>query len=93
MDFLIRAGEQGYSASRRRNFRNRGNERLRYLQDPRHVLIRYSDNTEPILLPAQAYAARWYWRVSENAARRAARNLERASGVSGLPLMSQWASR
>ncbi len=55
MDFLIRAGEQGYSVPPEAI--NRGNERLlRYLQDPGTMLIRYSDNTQASTF-AQAYAA------------------------------------
>ncbi|ECA8075478.1 alpha-2-macroglobulin family protein, partial [Salmonella enterica subsp. enterica serovar Typhimurium] len=56
MDFLIRAGEQGYSVPPEAI--NRGNERLlRYLQDPGTMLIRYSDNTQASTFAAQAYAS------------------------------------
>ncbi|MEA0983731.1 hypothetical protein, partial [Salmonella enterica] len=56
MDFLIRAGEQGYGVPPEAI--NRGNERLlRYLQDPGTMLIRYSDNTQASTFAAQPYAA------------------------------------
>jgi uncharacterized protein YfaS (alpha-2-macroglobulin family) len=43
MDFLVRAGEQGYSVPV--NAMNNGNQRLlRYLQEPGLMTVRYSDD-------------------------------------------------
>ncbi|POT60052.1 hypothetical protein C3432_04965 [Citrobacter amalonaticus] len=56
MDFLVRAGEQGYSVPTEAI--NQGNERLlRYLQDPGMMSIRYSDDTQASKFAVQAYAA------------------------------------
>lgn len=55
MDFLVRAGEQGYSVPA--DAINRGNERLlRYLQDPGMMSVRYSDDTQASKFAVQAYA-------------------------------------
>ncbi|MBZ4069690.1 alpha-2-macroglobulin family protein [Escherichia fergusonii] len=56
MDFLIRAGEQGYSVPA--TAINHGNERLlRYLQDPGMMSIPYADNLKASKFAVQAYAA------------------------------------
>ena len=56
MDFLVRAGEQGYSVPV--NAINKGNERLlRYLQEPGLMTVRYSDDAQASRFAAQAYAA------------------------------------
>ncbi len=56
MDFLVRAGEQGYSVPV--NALNKGNERLlRYLQEPGLMTVRYSDDARASRFAAQAYAA------------------------------------
>lgn len=55
MDFLVRAGEQGYSVPA--DAINRGNERLLcYLQDPGMMSVRYSDDTQASKFAVQAYA-------------------------------------
>ena len=77
MDFLVRAGEQGYSVPA--DAINRGNERLlRYLQDPGMMSVRYSDDTQASKFAVQAYAglvlARQIWE-------------RRAQAASGLPLL------
>ncbi|EDO3269124.1 alpha-2-macroglobulin family protein [Salmonella enterica subsp. enterica serovar Agbeni] len=87
MDFLIRAGEQGYSVPPEAI--NRGNERLlRYLQDPGTMLIRYSDNTQASTFAAQAYAALVLAR-QQKAPLGALREIweRRSQAASGLPLM------
>ncbi|ECV2498883.1 alpha-2-macroglobulin family protein [Salmonella enterica subsp. enterica serovar Reading] len=87
MDFLIRAGEQGYSVLPEAI--NRGNERLlRYLQDPGTMLIRYSDNTQASTFAAQAYAALVLAR-QQKAPLGALREIweRRSQAASGLPLM------
>ncbi|VEB55882.1 lipoprotein [Salmonella enterica subsp. enterica] len=74
MDFLIRAGEQGYSVPPEAI--NRGNERLlRYLQDPGTMLIRYSDNTQASTFCRSGLRLAGTGASAESAARRAARNL------------------
>lgn len=56
MDFLVRAGEQGYSVPT--NAVNNGNQRLlRYLQEPGLMTVRYSDDAQASRFAAQAYAA------------------------------------
>lgn len=56
MDFLVRAGEQGYSVPAAGI--NQGNARLlRYLQDPGMMSIRYTSNTQASKFAVQAYAA------------------------------------
>ncbi len=56
MDFLVRAGEQGYSVPT--DAINRGNERLlRYLQDPGMMSIPYADNLKASKFAVQSYAA------------------------------------
>lgn len=56
MDFLVRAGEQGYSVPT--EVINRGNERLlRYLQDPGMMSIPYADNLKASKFAIQSYAA------------------------------------
>lgn len=56
MDFLVRAGEQGYSVPA--NAINNGNQRLlRYLQEPGLMTVRYSDDAPASRFAAQAYAA------------------------------------
>ncbi|AQL47908.1 alpha-2-macroglobulin family protein [Salmonella enterica subsp. enterica serovar 4,[5],12:i:-] len=87
MDFLIRAGEQGYSVPPEAI--NRGNERLlRYLQDPGTMLIRYSDNTQASTFAAQAYAALVLAR-QQKAPLGTLREIweRRSQAASGLPLM------
>ncbi|MEL0554134.1 alpha-2-macroglobulin [Raoultella lignicola] len=56
MDFLVRAGEQGYSVPTQAL--NNGNQRLlRYLQEPGLMTVRYSDDTAASRFAAQAYTA------------------------------------
>ena len=56
MDFLTRAGEQGYSVPA--DSLTKGNNRLlRYLQQPSLMAIRYSDDGDASRFAAQAYAA------------------------------------
>ncbi|HAT1647810.1 TPA: alpha-2-macroglobulin family protein [Raoultella planticola] len=56
MDFLVRAGEQGYSVPVQAM--NNGNQRLlRYLQEPGLMTVRYSDDAAASRFAAQAYAA------------------------------------
>ncbi|WP_211843250.1 alpha-2-macroglobulin family protein [Raoultella ornithinolytica] len=56
MDFLVRAGEQGYSVPTQAM--NNGNQRLlRYLQEPGLITVRYSDDAAASRFAAQAYAA------------------------------------
>lgn len=55
MDFLVRAGEQGYSVPA--DALNKGNNRLlRYLQEPGLMSIRYSDDAQASRFAVQAYA-------------------------------------
>ncbi|WP_434639304.1 alpha-2-macroglobulin family protein [Klebsiella sp. I138] len=55
MDFLVRAGEQGYSVPAQAM--NNGNQRLlRYLQEPGLMTVRYSDDAAASRFAAQAYA-------------------------------------
>lgn len=54
-DFLVRAGEQGYSVNS--DALNNANQRLlRYLQDPGLIALRYSDDTAASKFAVQAYA-------------------------------------
>ncbi len=56
MDFLVRAGEQGYSVPA--DAINKGNNRLlRYLQEPGLMTLRYSDDIAASRFAVQAYAA------------------------------------
>ncbi len=56
MDFLVRAGEQGYSVPA--DAINKGNNRLlRYLQEPGLMTMRYSDDNAASRFAVQAYAA------------------------------------
>jgi uncharacterized protein YfaS (alpha-2-macroglobulin family) len=74
MDFLVRAGEQGYSVPV--NAINNGNQRLlRYLQEPGLMTVRYSDDAQASRFAAQAYAALVLAR-QQKPPRRPARNLE-----------------
>ncbi|VDZ77479.1 lipoprotein [Salmonella bongori] len=87
MDFLIRAGEQGYSVPPEAI--NEGNARLlRYLQDPGMMLIRYSDNTQAGKFAAQTYAALVLAR-QQKAPLGALREIweRHRQAASGLPLM------
>ena len=87
MDFLVRAGEQGYSVSV--DAINRGNERLlRYLQDPGMMSIPYVDNLKASKFAAQSYAALVLAR-QQKAPLGALRDIweRRADATSGLPLL------
>ncbi|MCE5351842.1 alpha-2-macroglobulin family protein [Citrobacter koseri] len=87
MDFLVRAGEQGYSVPA--NAINRGNERLlRYLQDPGMMSVRYSDDTQASKFAVQAYAGLVLAR-QQKAPLGALREIweRRAQAASGLPLL------
>ncbi|NIF46240.1 alpha-2-macroglobulin family protein [Enterobacter sp. Ap-1006] len=54
-DFLVRAGEQGYSVNG--DALNKANQRLlRYLQDPGLIALRYSDDAPASRFAVQAYA-------------------------------------
>ncbi|MBV8041707.1 alpha-2-macroglobulin [Pluralibacter sp.] len=56
MDFLVRAGEQGYSVPA--EALAKGNNRLlRYLQEPGLMTIRYSDDAQASRFAVQSYAA------------------------------------
>ncbi len=54
-DFLVRAGQQGYSVSAEA-LTQVNNRLLRYLQDPGMMAIRYSDNDQASKFAVQAYA-------------------------------------
>lgn len=87
MDFLVRAGEQGYSAPT--DAINRGNERLlRYLQDPGMMSIPYADNLKASKFAVQSYAALVLAR-QQKAPLGALREIweHRADAASGLPLL------
>lgn len=87
MDFLVRAGEQGYSVPAEEI--NQGNARLlRYLQDPGMMSIRYSDNTQASKFAVQAYAALVLAR-QQKAPLGALREIweRRDQAASGLPLL------
>ena len=87
MDFLVRAGEQGYSVPAEAI--NKGNNRmLRYLQEPGLMSVRYTDDTAASRFAIQAYAGLVLAR-QQKAPLGALRELwERREQVrSGLPLM------
>ncbi|HCB3588717.1 alpha-2-macroglobulin family protein [Citrobacter koseri] len=87
MDFLVRAGEQGYSVPA--DAINRGNERLlRYLQDPGMMSVRYSDDTQASKFAVQAYAGLVLAR-QQKAPLGALREIweRRGQAASGLPLL------
>ncbi|WP_163310530.1 hypothetical protein, partial [Enterobacter kobei] len=86
-DFLVRAGEQGYSVPT--DAINRGNERLlRYLQDPGMMSIPYADNLKASKFAVQSYAALVLAR-QQKAPLGALREIweHRADAASGLPLL------
>ena len=90
MDFLVRAGEQGYSVPT--DAINRGNERLlRYLQDPGMISIPYADNLKASKFAVQSYAALVLAR-QQKAPLGALREIweHRADAASGLPLHATW---
>lgn len=87
MDFLVRAGEQGYSVPA--DGINQGNARLlRYLQDPGMMSIRYTSDTQASEFAVQAYAALVLAR-QQKAPLGALRELweRRSLAASGLPLL------
>ncbi|MEO3991732.1 alpha-2-macroglobulin family protein [Pseudocitrobacter cyperus] len=87
MDFLVRAGEQGYSVPA--DAINNGNNRLlRYLQEPGLMTVRYSDDTAASRFAVQAYAAQVLAR-QQKAPLGALREIwgRHAQAKSGLPLM------
>ncbi|HGL6395528.1 TPA: alpha-2-macroglobulin [Citrobacter koseri] len=87
MDFLVRAGEQGYSVPA--DAINRGNERLLcYLQDPGMMSVRYSDDTQASKFAVQAYAGLVLAR-QQKAPLGALREIweRRSQAASGLPLL------
>jgi len=86
-DFLVRAGEQGYSVPTDA-LNNANNRLLRYLQDPGMMSIRYSDDTPASKFAVQAYAALVLAR-QQKAPLGALREIweRRATAGSGLPLM------
>ena len=87
MDFLVRAGEQGYSVPTEGI--NQGNARLlRYLQDPGMMSIRYTSDTQASKFAVQAYAALVLAR-QQKAPLGALREIweRRSQAASGLPLL------
>ncbi|ANG93740.1 alpha-2-macroglobulin family protein [Enterobacteriaceae bacterium 155047] len=86
-DFLVRAGEQGYSVPTDA-LNNANNRLLRYLQDPGMMSIRYSDDTPASKFAVQVYAALVLAR-QQKAPLGALREIweRRATAGSGLPLM------
>lgn len=87
MDFLVRAGEQGYRVPAAGI--NQGNARLlRYLQDPGMMSIRYSSDTQASKFAVQAYAALVLAR-QQKAPLGALREIweRRSQAASGLPLL------
>ena len=87
MDFLVRAGEQGYSVPAEGI--NQGNARLlRYLQDPGMMSIRYANDTQASKFAVQAYAALVLAR-QQKAPLGALREIweRRSQAASGLPLL------
>ena len=87
MDFLVRAGEQGYSVPAEAI--NNGNNRLlRYLQEPGLMSVRYTDDSAASRFAIQAYAGLVLAR-QQKAPLGALRELweRRAQVGSGLPLM------
>ncbi len=86
-DFLVRAGEQGYSVPA--DALNKANARLlRYLQDPATIALRYSENNAASRFAVQAYAGLVLAR-QQKAPLGALRDLweHRAQAGSGLPLV------
>ncbi|MWL73084.1 alpha-2-macroglobulin family protein, partial [Escherichia coli] len=86
-DFLVRAGEQGYSVPAEA-LNSANNRLLRYLQDPGMISIRYSNDTQASKFAVQAYAALVLAR-QQKAPLGALREiwLKHAQAKSGLPLM------
>lgn len=86
-DFLVRAGEQGYSVPAEA-VNNANSRLLRYLQDPGMMSIRYSDDTQASKFAVQAYAALVLAR-QQKAPLGALREIWERHGqaASGLPLM------
>lgn len=86
-DFLVRAGEQGYSVPTEA-VNNANNRLLRYLQDPGMMAIRYSDDTQASKFAVQAYAALVLAR-QQKAPLGALREIwtRHEQAASGLPLM------
>ncbi|MDU1026593.1 MAG: alpha-2-macroglobulin family protein, partial [Leclercia adecarboxylata] len=86
-DFLVRAGEQGYSVPADA-VNNANNRLLRYLQDPGMMAVRYSDDIQGSKFAIQAYAALVLAR-QQKAPLGALREIweRRAQAKSGLPLM------
>ncbi|HDR2754529.1 TPA: alpha-2-macroglobulin family protein [Enterobacter asburiae] len=86
-DFLVRAGEQGYSVPADA-INNANNRLLRYLQDPGMMSIRYSDDTQASKFAVQAYAALVLAR-QQKAPLGALREIwdRHGQAASGLPLM------
>jgi uncharacterized protein YfaS (alpha-2-macroglobulin family) len=86
-DFLVRAGEQGYSVPVEA-LNNANNRLLRYLQDPGMISIRYSNNTQASKFAVQAYASLVLAR-QQKAPLGALREVweKHAQAKSGLPLM------
>ena len=87
MDFLVRAGEQGYSVPAEAI--NKGNNRLlRYLQEPGLMSVRYTDDNAASRFAIQSYAGLVLAR-QQKAPLGALRELweRRAQAGSGLPLM------
>jgi uncharacterized protein YfaS (alpha-2-macroglobulin family) len=86
MDFLVRAGEQGYSVPT--NAVNNGNQRLlRYLQEPGLMTVRYSDDAQASRFAAQAYAALVLARQQKRRSARCAKSGAVDQARSGLPLL------
>ena len=86
-DFLVRAGEQGYSVPA--DALNKANARLlRYLQDPATIALRYSENNAASRFAVQAYAGLVLAR-QQKAPLGALRDLweHRAQAGGGLPLV------
>lgn len=87
MDFLVRAGEQGYSVPA--EALAKGNNRLlRYLQEPGLITIRYSDDAQASRFAVQSYAALVLAR-QQKAPLGALREIwdRHAQAKSGLPLL------
>ncbi|WP_286809495.1 alpha-2-macroglobulin family protein [Leclercia sp. UBA2479] len=86
-DFLVRAGEQGYSVPAEA-LNSANNRLLRYLQDPGMISIRYSNDTQASKFAVQAYAALVLAR-QQKAPLGALREIweKHAQAKSGLPLM------
>ena len=86
-DFLVRAGQQGYSVPADA-LNNANNRLLRYLQDPGIISTRYSENTQGSKFAVQAYAGLVLAR-QQKAPLGALREIwqRHNQAVSGLPLM------